>query len=239
MVSLYASIRMDSDMRLVSAAGKFLALAVSLSACDGGSAVTGNPRAAASPVTPVTPVASEAGSAREPSELATRDTAPSGTPLGIDPTVGLECKPNRAGWARTCTAPGYSVTGLREPCAADSPSFGAIAGDTPAHDQLAEAGRPVATLASGQFVCIQYVAEPLADSGERWLYVTAIAPSSIKACGAARCGDANAHSHWYDERGGECTATSSGYSAGCVSGWVPASRVDDYSMGLGGIDPQK
>lgn len=212
-------------MRLIPHICAAVTLVVSLGACEAGFSTRGETRASTSPGPGVAPPAT----AKE----APATTAPA---RRTDPLAGLTCEPSPTGWARRCATPAYDVTGTPEACPADSTSFGAVVGDRPlpAHDRLGDGARAVATLAPGQFVCIQYTADPAGTDGERWVYVTAIAPASVAACSTANCGDATARSRWNDGHAGACMVVGTSYSAGCPAGWVPAARLDEYSMGLGG-----
>jgi len=135
--------------------------------------------------------------------------------------------------ARSCTAPGYAISGSADACAADGPSFGAISDDVPVPAvSRVQGANPVASLAPGQFLCIHYTAQPIASDGEAWLYVTAISPEHVPACTTAHCGDPGASSQWVDGRSGPCTVQGDRYGAGCPAGWVRAASVDAYSMGL-------
>lgn len=154
----------------------------------------------------------------------------------FDPLAGLTCKDTPAGWPRDCSAPGYDVSGSLDACRGDSAFFGVVLGDAAvvATDRLA-GGRHVATLASGQLVCIQLTADPTQGSAEPRAFVTAVAPDTIEACEKAHCGDARAESRWIDRAfAADCRVEGQRYSAGCVSGWVRSADIDAYSMGLRG-----
>jgi hypothetical protein len=211
---------MDSDMRAIPAACAALSLMLALSACDAGSAP------------------SRQQAAEEPAGLGTASAAPRAEPSPgpTDPLAGLDCEPAQVSWARKCTAPDYDVSGMPGVCTSDSASFGAVNAGAPveAHDRLGAGARSIATLAGGQFVCVQYIADPLDGESERWLYVTAIPPDSVPACRTALCGDPAARSRWHDARGAACAVDGDVYSPGCPAGWVPGSHIDEYSMGLGG-----
>ncbi|MFZ5658065.1 MAG: hypothetical protein ACOY37_13625 [Pseudomonadota bacterium] len=189
-----------------------LAALLALSGCDTASTpgVPPHERAAVAPV-----------STSRPS-----DTVPSSPP---DFLKGLDCDIA----ARACTTPGFAISGSADPCEPDGASFGAISDDAPvdavAHFRGTDA---VATLAPGQFVCIHYTAEPTAQDGEPWLYVTAISPHGVPACRTTQCGDANARSTWSDGRDVACDTRGNRYGPGCPAGWVRGTSVDAYSMGL-------
>lgn len=202
-------------MRLIPRTTVALALALALCGCGAAPQPAANPSVAAVDASPG-PVA-----------------MPASTPVH-DPLAGLDCEPARPGMARACKAPGFDVSGTQEPCTGDSTSFGVVQGTMPlpAHDRMSEGARPLATLAPGQFVCIQFNADPVSGDGEGWMYVTAISPASVPACGKAGCGDPAAHSMWIDGRIQDCAVDGAGYSAGCPAGWVPSAGIDAYSMGL-------
>lgn len=195
-----------------------LLLALVLSGCDASSA----PEQSAAP--PPSPAATHAAAA--PPQL---------NPVPADPLAGLTCKDTPAGWARSCTAPGFDVSGSFDACTGDSISLGAIHtdGPVPATDRLID-GRTIAKLAPGQFICIQFNADPVGGAGAGKVYVTAIAPSSIPACTTHACGDAKAVSRWTAGSSAPCRIDAGRYGAGCVAGWVSTADVDAFSMGLGG-----
>ena len=148
------------------------------------------------------------------------------------PLEGLACRTSPDGASHTCTAPGYEIYGAVEACDPQSTSFGAVRADGPvlAVDRLV-GGVPVARLAPGQFVCIQFHADPAGD-GDGWLYVTAIAPSSVPACASVQCGDPVAHSQRLDRRDGTCRIHAGRYTPACPGGWIASRHVDAFSMGL-------
>lgn len=156
----------------------------------------------------------------------------SGTPPSHDPLAGLVCPPPAAGGALSCKAPGFDVAGTLDACDTDSTSFGAIetGASVMAIDRLVD-GQPVARLGPGQFVCIQFHADPV-GGGEGWVYVTAISPETVPACKAALCGSASARSSWIAPRADECGIEAGRYTPGCPGGWVRSTQVDAYSMGL-------
>jgi hypothetical protein len=151
------------------------------------------------------------------------------TPSSLDYLEGLDCDAE----AGTCSTPGYAISGSPTACEHDGASFGAISDNSPvdAVSRL-QGAKVVATLASGQFVCIHYTAQPTTPDGDPWLYVTAISPHHVPACKTVLCGDPEARSTWVDGRGGTCTVQDERYSAACPAGWVRGTSVDAYSMGL-------
>ena len=152
------------------------------------------------------------------------------------PIAGLSCKETPTGWARTCAGRGYEVTGSLDVCQRDSASFGVVLGKTPivGTDRLID-GRPVATFAPGQFVCVQFVAEPREGANDPQLYVISVEPMSVPDCRDHACGDASAVSRWNDpSKARDCGITDGRYTAGCIAGWVRRADIDEYSMGLSG-----
>lgn len=150
----------------------------------------------------------------------------------LDALAGLQCTGTPNGKDRTCSTRGYAVSGSYSICTGDSASFGAIQPGDPvtANDRLLS-GQPIASLAAGQFVCIQFNAQPT-GAGEPWVYVTAIDPAQVSRCATALCGDASARSTWTSPRPTNCRVEGDRYGSGCPAGWIPSSRVDAYSMGL-------
>lgn len=149
-----------------------------------------------------------------------------------EPLAGLACRSAVTGSAYSCAAPGFDIAGTLDACESDSTSFGAIDADAPitAKDRLID-GRAVARLAPGQFVCIQFHADPV-GGGEGWMYVVAIPPEAVPSCKAALCGDASARSSWNAPRSDGCRISAGRYTRGCPAGWVRSAHVDAYSMGL-------
>lgn len=154
-----------------------------------------------------------------------------------DPLAGLVCEPARGGVPQRCSTPGYEISGIQEACDGDSTAFGVIRGDTPAiaYDRVGDDPRPVAELAPEQFICTYFTAEPLSDGDDGWLYVVAVPPQLVQPCTTANCGDPGARSRWLNaDKDRPCRIENATYGAGCPAGWVPRSRVDEFSMGLGG-----
>lgn len=200
-------------------------LAFVLASCD----ATGTP-----PEPGESRAASAAGANATPRGQDASDAARANDAAG--PLAGLSCKATPAGWTRTCAGQGYEVTGSLDVCQHDGASFGVVLGKTPiiGTDRVID-GRPIATFAPGQFVCVQFVAEPRGGANDPQLYVTSVEPSSVPDCRDHDCGDANAVSHWNDPpKVRDCGITDRRYTAGCVAGWVRRADIDEYSMGLGG-----
>jgi hypothetical protein len=209
-------------MQVTFARRAILVIALALGACDASPAHDSARRAASS--------AGTAPAQARPSGVSPRPSSS----IAADPLAGLDCKPARAGFARECRNLRYDVTGFAEACTNDSAAFGAIAASDPvgAFDRLGEAGRRVATLAPGQFVCSYYSADPRSSTNDGWLYVVAIPPSLLSACRSRRCGDPAARSRWDAGNAGACRMEGKRYAAGCPAGWVRRADVDEYSMGL-------
>lgn len=198
-------------------------LALALASCD---ATGTNPEPSGA-----TPAAGRGATSRGPD--ASIEARANGA---ADPLAGLSCKDTPTGWARTCAGQDYEVTGSLDVCQRDSASFGAVLGKTPivGTDRLID-GRPVATFAPGQFVCVQFVAEPRGQANDPRLYVISVEPASVPDCRGLGCGDASALSRWNDpSKAGDCGITDGRYTAGCIAGWVRRADIDEYSMGLGG-----
>jgi hypothetical protein len=149
-----------------------------------------------------------------------------------DALAGLECQPPTVGGSRSCRAAGFDIAGTLDACDPESTSFGAIEADASATatDRLID-GRPVGRFGPGQFVCIQFRADPVGE-GEGWMYVTAVSPDTVPACRTALCGTASARSSWNTARGDTCRIEAGRYTPACPAGWVRSAQVDAYSMGL-------
>lgn len=146
---------------------------------------------------------------------------------------GLACKPSTSD-IRMCTTAAYAISGSDAACADDSASFGAVLADTGVDlREGIDRGDSKAHLAPGQFVCIQFVAEPK-TGGDGWSYITAIPPSLVAACAQSNCPTSASPLRWNgNPPPGECdTVNDGGYSPACAAGWVPTASLDTYSMGL-------
>jgi hypothetical protein len=149
--------------------------------------------------------------------------------------AGVDCKRSEAG-VYSCNAPGYDISGDDRACADDDTSFGAVVeGGAMLLDRFpADGANSIAQLPQGQFVCLQFVAEPT-SGGEGWAYITAISPAQVKGCnGNATCGSGGLTAKWHSAPpAGECKVGPEGrYTVACPAGWVPRSQLEEFSMGL-------
>lgn len=148
---------------------------------------------------------------------------------------GVACQRSDAG-VQTCTAPGYDISGIDRACAGADAGYGIVREDRVAlTDRYPQPdASPVATLAAGQFLCVQFLAESAAG-GDGWAYVTAIDPGMVDACvDNPVCGPGGLAPDWTGAvPPGTCAVGAEGrYTVGCAAGWLPRAAIDEFSMGL-------
>lgn len=196
------------------------------------------------PVSGHTPSPNQAITATQPT--ATSQRMPPGSipveplPAAVTKLPNIVCRKQHEGWVTECTSGDLDIHIYPDGCDEDG-FYGKVrVYDAPSvtlWDSVpSPKALPVAKLKSGQLICSTGDAQHHDSTGKTWMYVTAIPAHTVKACiGKDWCDKpSDLPIEWMHAPSGIICHrdTSHHYVGDCPSGWVKASDIGEFSMGL-------